>query len=106
MVFLRAVRGIIFQPATIPSLPLERPPILNSCHWAAPEEGLCNALHLLGLHGAPIDVMGASNRLRGNLGCGSFRPSPDSASSKRKLFQVISGTRDSRAMIKAATVDI
>jgi hypothetical protein len=49
---------------------LERPLILNICRWAAPEDTLSNTLHLLGLRGAPIDIMGASNMLRGNLGCG------------------------------------
>jgi hypothetical protein len=67
---------VVVQPATIPPMPLERPPILNISHWAAPGDRLSNTLHLLGLHGARIDMMGASNKLRGNLGCGSVRPPP------------------------------
>jgi len=82
----RACPGVVFQPATIPPVPLERrkvlskvegPHILNIWHWAAPEDSLSNTLHLLGLRGAPIDIMGASNMLRRNLGYGSVRPSPD-----------------------------
>ena len=68
---------MLLQPATIPSVPLERPPVPNSHYWAAPEDSLSETLHLLGLHGAPIGVMGASNMLRGNLGCGSVRAPPD-----------------------------
>jgi len=85
-------RGVAVQPATIPPLPLERPHILNICHRAASEETLSNTLYLLGLRGAPIDIMGASNMLRGNLGCGSVRPPPHGPSSKRELLQGISGT--------------
>ena len=91
--FHGAVGGVVVQPATIPPVPLERPHILNICHRAAPEDSLSNTLHLLGLRGAPIDIMGASNMLRGNLGCGSVRPPPDGPSSERALLQVISGTR-------------
>jgi hypothetical protein len=54
---------VVAQPATIPAVPLERPLILNSYHRAAPKDSLSNALDLLGLHVAPIDVMGASNKL-------------------------------------------
>jgi hypothetical protein len=68
---------MVLQPATIPLAPLERPLILNICRRAAPEDRLSNTLYLLGLHGAPIDIMGASYMLRGNSGCGSVRPSPD-----------------------------
>jgi len=58
-------------------MPLERPPVPNICHWAAPENSLSNALYLLGLRIAPFDIMGASKKLCGNLGCGSVRPPPD-----------------------------
>ena len=68
---------MVVQPATIPPVPLERPPVPNSRHWAAPEDSLSDTLHLLGLRGAPIDMMGASQMLRGNLGSGSVRPPPD-----------------------------
>jgi len=51
--FLQGRREVIVQPATIPPVPLERPPILNICHWAAPEDGLPNTLHLLGLRDDP-----------------------------------------------------
>ena len=68
---------MVVQPATIPPVPLERPPVPNRYHWAAPEDTLSNTLKLLGLRGAPIDIMGAFDMLRGNLGCGSVRPPPD-----------------------------
>ena len=54
---------MVVQPATIPPVPLERPHILNICNGAAPGDRLSKTLHLLGLHGAPIDMMGASNML-------------------------------------------
>jgi len=83
---------VVVQPANIPLMPLERPPVPNICRWSAPEDSLSNALYLLGLHVACIDMMGASNKLRGNLVCGSVRPPPDGPSSKQELLQVISGT--------------
>ena len=83
---------VVVQPATIPPVPLERPPVPNICHRAAPGDRLSKTLCLLGLRGGPIDMMGASNMLGGNLGCGSVRPPPDGPSSKRDLLQVISGT--------------
>jgi len=68
---------VVVQSATIPLMPLERPPVPNICCWAASEDSLSKGLYLLGLHVAPVDMMGASNKLRGNLGCGSVRPPPD-----------------------------
>jgi hypothetical protein len=68
---------VVVQPATIPTAPLERPPVPNHYRRAAPEDFLSNTLHLLGLQGALIDMMRASNMLRGNSGSGSVRPPPD-----------------------------
>jgi len=107
---------MVVQPATIPAVPLERlivlsqtlstaegskvegPPVPNMRRQAAPGDLLSNTLNLVGLCGAPVDTMGAANNLRGNLGCGSLRPPPPTASdipfSKRELLQVISGTGD------------
>jgi len=78
-------RGVVVQPATIPPVPFERPHILNSYHPAAPEDSLSNTLYLLGLRSAPIDMMGASNMLPGNLGCESVRPPPDGPLKKRTI---------------------
>jgi hypothetical protein len=66
-------------PLSLISVPVKpRPPSRAAqARRAGPEESLSNALYLLGLRGAPIDMMGASNKLRGNLGCGSERAPPD-----------------------------
>jgi len=53
---------IVYQT---PYISRARPPRLSGSRWRA------------GLHVAPIDMMGASNELRGHLGCGSVRPPPD-----------------------------